>query len=146
MTPIFLLIDQLLYQSSTYWQKINKIWKLEVNQKTCFSTTAPSKTLTIMAIRSLEKRGLGWFLAWKKVPDCNNLLNGSIHIEFNQCLPSSPRKDFIWLPYTLFAKLVHQVLIAVYIFLIQKYWYNPKRSVPRPYGILKIHAVLSNTK
>ena len=33
VTPIFLLIDQFLYQFSTYGPKTNKFWTLEVNKK-----------------------------------------------------------------------------------------------------------------
>ena len=53
----FLLIDHFLYWFFTYWQqqKPNKIWTIEVT-KNCFSNTAPSKSLTIVAIWSSQRR------------------------------------------------------------------------------------------
>ena len=53
----FLLIDHFLYWFFTYWQqqKPNKIWTIEVTKK-CFSNTAPSKSLTIVAIWSSQRR------------------------------------------------------------------------------------------
>ena len=70
VTPIFLLIDQFLYRFSIYWPKTKKFWTLEVNKKVGFF-------LHHGAVENSR------FLAWKKVLDYNNLLSGSIQIEFH---------------------------------------------------------------
>ena len=80
--PIFHLIDQILYRFSTYWPKTNKFRMLEVT-KSFFSSTVPLKTSTIVAIRLQKRVWDDCFLVWKKLFDYNNLLNGSIQIEFH---------------------------------------------------------------
>ena len=117
VTPIFLLIDQFLYRFSI---TDRKIWTLELNKKKGgFSITASSKIrpswpsgvrenvfvfviVVVVFVFVLFCFVLflfcffGRFLAWKKVLDCNNLLNGSIHIESNHSvfLPVVERLSF----------------------------------------------------
>ena len=62
--PFFVLIDQFLYRFSTYGPKTNKFWKLEVNKKVFFFTTAPLKTSTIVAM--FTKKGFWTILGVKE--------------------------------------------------------------------------------
>ena len=72
----------------TYWPKTNSFF---------FSAPRRQKLRTfIMAIQYSQKKGFGRFLAWKEVFDYNNLLYGSIQIEFHHrvFLPVVKRLSF----------------------------------------------------
>ena len=88
MNLIFLLIDQLLYWFSIYWQ--NKQTNKQTNKRNlnvenyqkdkCFPS--PHRWKLRPSWQSSQRKGFGRFLAWKKVFNCNNLLNESIQIKF----------------------------------------------------------------